>query len=144
MMILHKQTGLVIGRILLSGVFLLSGFMKVGDPLNFADRIHSFQILPDWAIHTVALGLPILEILIGVSIFIARFRGPALLSSIFLLILFSVGLLQGLIRGLEINCGCFGGLTFLDSSPEISLIRNMALMIVSLWLYREHFLKLSL
>jgi len=140
MMILNKQTGLAIGRLLLGGVFLISGFMKVGDPLSFADRIHSFQILPDWTIHTVALGLPILEIMIGVSIFIARLRGPALMTSFLLLILFSAGFLQGLIRGLEINCGCFGGFTFLDSSPEISLIRNMALIIISLWLYREHFL----
>lgn len=137
MIAFNKQIGLVVGRILLSGVFLLSGFLKVSQPLDFADRIYSFQILPEVAIHTVALGLPILELVIGVLILIPRFSGPALMTYCCLLALFSAGLLQGLIRGLEINCGCFGRLDFMDSSPEISLLRNAGLMIMALWIYKK-------
>lgn len=121
----------------LGGIFFLSGLLKIRNPLDFADRIHAFQILPDEGIPLVALGLPILEVAIGILLFLPGFVRTALMTSFFLLVMFTIGLVQAMVRDLNITCGCFGDWTFLDSQPEYAALRNLVLLILVIWIYRD-------
>ena len=57
----------------LAGIFIYAGIDKIRDPLQFADSIAAFAILPAVFINLLALGLPPFEIAMRAPV--AR-RGP--------------------------------------------------------------------
>lgn len=52
----------------LAAVFFYAGIDKLRDPLEFADSIAAFAILPATLISPLALGLPIFEVVCGVLV----------------------------------------------------------------------------
>jgi hypothetical protein len=94
---------------MLGAVFLWSGFLKVHSPLAFADSIATFQILPVPLINLMALGLPPLELLLGCLLVAGIRRREAAFGIVMLTTVFLFSLGQALVRGLEVDCGCFGG-----------------------------------
>jgi putative oxidoreductase len=115
-------------RVVVGTVFMVAGVPKMLDPQAFADSIETFQLLPSWLINFVALGLPPLEVAAG-SFFIMgwRIRGTALILFI-LTVVFALALTQGMVRGLPVDCGCFG-----SGAPSVwknafSLGRDLVLM----------------
>ena len=59
---------LLILRWIIAGVFIYAGVQKIIAPLNFADSIASFLILPNGLINLVALSLPPFEILLALAV----------------------------------------------------------------------------
>ena len=101
-------------RLILAVTFLYAGIEKLRDPLAFADSIASFQILPDALINLVALSLPVLEIFLGLMLLTDYEAGLAALTTLILMAVFIVALISALVRGLEVDCGCFG-----SSEPSV-------------------------
>ena len=98
-----RISGVVIGV-----VFIVAGLAKVGDPATFASQVHNFRMTPIWSENLIAVCLPWIEIVAGIAIVLnVRRRAGALLTS-GLMIFFTLAVLQALIRGLDIDCGCFG------------------------------------
>jgi uncharacterized membrane protein YphA (DoxX/SURF4 family) len=52
-------------RIGVGAAFVYAGAIKFGDPLQFADNIATFRVLPGFLINPLALSLPIFEVLSG-------------------------------------------------------------------------------
>ena len=92
----------------LAAVFLYAGLGKVGDPLQFADSIAAFAILPAAFISPLALSLPPFEIACAVLLVWPRTRRVGALAVVLISILFFTALLSALLRGLTLDCGCFG------------------------------------
>jgi putative oxidoreductase len=92
----------------LAAVFIYAGAEKVGDPLQFADTIAAFAILPALFINVLALGLPPFEIVSGFLLLVPRTRRIGALAAIVLSLVFFLALLSALVRGLTLDCGCFG------------------------------------
>jgi uncharacterized membrane protein YphA (DoxX/SURF4 family) len=94
----------------LGGVFFLSGLSKLGVAAAFAIIIRSYEIpMPSWLVNGMAVGLPPLELGIGVWLLIGLFtRFSAIVASILNLI-FMAGMVWAWSKGLIIDCGCFGG-----------------------------------
>jgi putative oxidoreductase len=94
-------------RLVLGGVFLYAGFVKIADPTAFAGDIAVYRVLPYFGNYLAAAVLPGLEALCGVLLIVGfRTRGAAavilLLTSVFMAALAST-----IVRGLDIDCGCF-------------------------------------
>jgi hypothetical protein len=89
-----------------AGLFIYSGVVKLLNPKSFAVIIEAFGIIPENLIGAVALGLPLIEVMAGVSLGL-DLRG-ALTATTGLIILFMVILGYGMWMGLDIDCGCFG------------------------------------
>ena len=128
-------------RLLLAGVFLYAGFLKGRDPVAFAGQVAAYQLLPYAFNYLVAATLPFVELLCGVLLLLNRRVRPALLvlfglNTVFMLALFSL-----LLRGLEIDCGCFhpGGEAGSGTSPQLALLRDAGLMlaILAAWILRQ-------
>lgn len=99
-------------RLLLAGLFLYAAWPKLLDPTEFARSITNYKVvLPivgqDY-VYLTAMFLPALEAVAAVSLFLPKFRRSAALIIAFLLALFIVLILQAVLRGLNIDCGCFG------------------------------------
>jgi len=96
-------------RLVLATVFIYAAYTKLRQPwLLFALSIDSYQLLPQWAVLTVARTLPWLELLVGLLL-VSGFglRYVALVTSAQLVIFLAV-MLRAYTKSLGIDCGCFG------------------------------------
>lgn len=119
-----------LGRVALALVFIYAGGSKMSDVTVFAGHVAAYQILPYAMNYLVAVTLPYIEFLAGLLLlFNARVR-PALvaiggMTGVFMLALGSV-----LLRGLEIDCGCFNPGEGESVSAQVALLRDVGLMIL--------------
>src|SRR5438552_12336177 len=94
--------------LIIGGLFIYAGAIKVFDPIGFANDIDNYKILP-WAISVrLAFYLPWLETLCGLGLIARRLYlgGLSLLAA--LVFIFVTATVSAKIRGLDISCGCFG------------------------------------
>jgi putative oxidoreductase len=127
-----KPAGLL--RVLLGALFLLAGGLKILDPAAFAIEIEHYQLVPWWSCALLALFLPWLEICVGIGLLTQPVWRGALAWATGLLLLFSAALLSAMLRGLSIDCGCFGRV-WQSTGTFWPLIRNLVLlgMVFLLW-----------
>lgn len=118
-------------RALVSALWLAAGVFKLADPAAFARDIGHYRLIPDLGSAAAAVYLPWLEIVLGVALWLPRFREVARGLSLVLLGVFGVALAAALVRGLDIRCGCFGE-GGPDSSAALALARNAVLALL-LW-----------
>lgn len=94
-------------RLYIGGLFVCACIHKIADPADFASTVASYEMLPHWAVNSVAIMLPWMEFWAGVFLVLGIFvRSSAMLLSMFLAV-FSVGALVNVLRGAQISCGCF-------------------------------------
>jgi putative oxidoreductase len=94
--------------LVVAAVFIYAGIDKLRDPLQFADSIAGFAILPRALINLFALALPSFEVVCGLLLLWPSTRGIASLGVVVISVIFFVALLSALLRGLTLDCGCFG------------------------------------
>jgi len=128
-----KTLFLTIARIGLGCVFLYAGILKIRDPIAFAGSVAAYKILPYSLNFLVAATLPWVEALCGTLLIIGyRVRAAAaIVASMNLLFIFLLG--STIIRGLDIDCGCFrqGGE---KTSAWIAIARDILFLTISLFL----------
>jgi uncharacterized membrane protein YphA (DoxX/SURF4 family) len=92
-------------RLALGLVFIYAGITKLSDPKAFARIISQYDLIPEPLLPVAAIGLPVLELLAGIGV-ILSVRGS--LSVMFsLLVLFVSVLWYGILKDLNVDCGCF-------------------------------------
>jgi uncharacterized membrane protein YphA (DoxX/SURF4 family) len=126
-------------RIGLAGLFIYAGVVKLVDPKAFARTVSAYGIIPDALLPVVAIGFPILETVSGIGLLFDIRGSLAVISG--LLTLFVVVLGFGVLKDLDVDCGCFGveELAKQDSLRR-ALYRDLALIgtvVPYLYLYRH-------
>lgn len=94
--------------VVLAVVFLAAAVMKLLDPDAFALSIRGYLILPPKWVPTVAIALPVFEMIWATLLLVGRQRALSRLVLLLLLSIFTAATISALWRGLNINCGCFG------------------------------------
>ena len=94
-------------RVLLGLVFLLYGLDKISQPDVFARSIANYRLVPEVFVNLMAVVLPWIEVLCGLLLIFGQWIRSAALVSGFLLVVFVIAVSITLVRGLDINCGCF-------------------------------------
>jgi putative oxidoreductase len=108
--------------LIVGGVFVSAGVLKVLDPVQFANDIDNYKTLPWFVSVRLAFYLPWLEIFCGVAV-IFRFLYRGGLSILTMSILVFIGAtIAAKARGLDITCGCFG-----HASQHWSFPQHMAI-----------------
>ncbi len=135
-------------RLSLAAVFLYAGYVKGSDPVAFAGQVAAYQLLPYAFNYLVAATLPFVELLCGGLLLLNRRVRPALLVLFGLNSVFILALISLLVRGLDIDCGCFhpGAEGDTATSPQMALLRDVGLMvlIVVAWVLRHQQFRESL
>ena len=132
----RRQTYLVLAvSLAMGGIFIYAGIDKIRDPLQFADSIAAFAILPAVFISLIALALPPFEIACGLLLLGPWTRRIGALAITLLSAVFFTALASALLRGLTLDCGCFG--TGAPSRPRmwLELVLDMALFAGALFVY---------
>ncbi len=122
-------------RLGLGVLFIYSALAKISDPDDFARAVMRYEFLPDFTIGIFSMTMPMLELLAGLSMLFTKWlRESAFLVS-GMLVMFIIALVQALVRGLEISCGCFG-VPSVGGREEIviALVRDVVLIVPAVWL----------
>lgn len=121
-------------RVLLGSLFVFSGSQKLLDPQSFVNAIIAFEILPekpDLLLQLATYGLPWSEIVAGVLLVLGLgSRGAALFITLLMLV-FTGAIVSVLVRGLDVECGCFGA--WLPSEvTSLTPVRNGIILLPAL------------
>ena len=108
---LRNKGVLLAFRLVLGGLFVYSGAVKVVEPLDFAQNIRNYQLVGQSLSFVAAIVLPWLEILAGLALILGVWTRGAALVVTGLLVFFIVLTAVTMIRGLDVDCGCFGSLS---------------------------------
>jgi putative oxidoreductase len=97
----------IVVRIVLGLVFVYAGVLKILDPVAFAGSVAAYKILPYGLNYLVAAVLPWVETICGLLL-VAGYRVKAAACIILVMnLVFMVALASTILRGLDIDCGCF-------------------------------------
>jgi uncharacterized membrane protein YphA (DoxX/SURF4 family) len=124
-------------RLLLGGVWIVAGWLKLPDPDASVRAVRAYQLLPESIVTPVGYGLPVLEICIGALLIIGLGTRIAAVISGVLLVLFIIGIASAWARGLQIECGCFGDGGYAADAAEKypwEIARDVGLLAASVWL----------
>jgi len=96
-----------LARLVLGAVFLWASLDKVVHPVELADAVANYRILPTQLVNPVALGLPFVEAVCGGCLVLGFLSDSCALISGLLALSFTLATTSALWRGLDIDCGCF-------------------------------------
>ena len=137
-----EKTTEKIARLLLSGLFIYGGALHVFDPAEMRRAIEGYQWVGGvWAI-IGAYVIPWLEVWAGVGLFFKKFRPASALIIFGLMAIFTVATIWAWIRGIDLNCGCFGHMA--GESPDDYrwlLARDVGILFLAGVIFRASFLK---
>jgi uncharacterized membrane protein YphA (DoxX/SURF4 family) len=132
----------VLARLVVGGVWLVAGALKVATPSESINAVQAYRILPSSAAEWVGVSMPAIELVVGLALVAGVFvRGAAVLSAV-LLLAYIAAIASVWSRGIKIDCGCFGGG---GADPNAAsaypweIARDSALLLASLllvWLRR--------
>jgi putative oxidoreductase len=92
-------------------VFIYAGVLKAWDPIAFTRDIQNFHLLP-WPVSVrLAFYLPWLEIVCGLALLTGYLRRGAEGILTVLIVCFIAATVAAKIRGINLDCGCFGSAT---------------------------------
>jgi len=132
----QQWVGLV-ARLVTGGVWIVAGALKLPDPAASVRAVRAYDLLPEAVVPTVGHLLPAVEIVVGVCLVLGLLTRAAAVVSSLLFLAFIVGIASAWARGLEIECGCFGGggvsANASDDYPW-EIARDVGLLVLSLWL----------
>ena len=116
-------------------VFIYAGVLKAWNPVAFSRDIQNFHILP-WPFGVrLAFYLPWLEIFCGVALLADYLRRGAVAILTLLMVIFIAATVAARVRGIDLDCGCFGSATK-NLTFSWHLVIDFALLtgLLALWL----------
>jgi len=121
--------------LVVGGIFIYAGAIKALDPLQFANDIDNYKILP-WTISVgLAFYLPWLEMFCGLALIFRLFYRGAFAILTALISIFLVATIAAKLRGLDITCGCFGHASqHWNFSAHLAVDLAILAALLALWL----------
>lgn len=119
--------------ILYAGVglfFAVAAIVKLADPEAFLSSLLTYEVFSYQFAAVLALFAPVLELLVAISLVTGVMRMGACLLTVAMLLLFIVLVGQGLVRGLEMDCGCFGS-NYLQTTTDYLLKIGQNLLLLA-------------
>jgi putative oxidoreductase len=117
-------------RIVVAVTFVVAAIPKVDDLLGFAEDIRAYQVFPVWSTHMLAALVPMIELVGAAAIVSGRDRWVrasgvvlAVLTVAFVALIASV-----IVRGIDLDCGCFGKQAEAEAVGWPTLWRDVALL----------------
>ena len=128
-----------VARLLVGGVFVVAGALKLPDPAAAVRAVRAYRLLPEALVAPVAFGLPAVEIAVGLALLAGVFVRTAAIASAVLLAVFIAAVGSAWARGLQIDCGCFGNggqVAAGQTAYPAEILRDIALLLAALALAR--------
>ena len=128
----------LLARLILGGVLIVAGALKIGNLQKSAMSVRAYEMLPIWLANFFGYALPWVEIgigallILGVAVRIMGALGALIMLS------FIIAIAQAWVRGLSIDCGCFGGGGTIDPEDTkylSTILRDIGFLALGVFLY---------
>lgn len=113
-------------RLYLAYIWFDSGWPKLMDSAGTVRSVRAFQILPEALVPAFGYALPVVELALGVLLLVGLFTRWAAAATALMMAVFLAGIASAWIRGLSIDCGCFGNTGSYVADPVPGYIRDLA------------------
>jgi len=124
-------------RLGLSAVWLVSGLLKISDPGQTYLAVQAYDVLPGSMVSPVATALPLVEIVLGLLLLVGLLTRLAGVAAVLLVLVLLAAITQAWVRGLTIDCGCFGGGGEVDQGQTNygwEILRDLGFLVLACWL----------
>jgi uncharacterized membrane protein YphA (DoxX/SURF4 family) len=119
-------------------IFLYASWGKILDPAGFARMVQNYQLLAPALVHPVAVVLPWVEAVCGLSLVSGAWAGGGLAVFSALMAAFAAALALNAVRGIDVECGCFSVAAGAGSGQVVeALVRDVVILAVALWALRH-------
>lgn len=120
-------------RLIIGGIFVYASIDKISNPGEFAKAVKNYDMLPLNLVNIMAILIPMVELVAGLMLIFGIYVKGSAASISILLVVFLIALTQALVRGLDINCGCFSlDTTSSKSDIVIRIVEDIFLLMGSL------------
>ncbi|MBI5102710.1 MAG: DoxX family membrane protein [Nitrospirae bacterium] len=123
---------LILARLLIGGIFLISGLAKISDPARFILTLREFRLFPEVIVPLAAIWLPWLEVLLGLCVLLGILQRTSALLLACLNAGFLAAIVSVMARGIVVDCGCFGMLADMLGLPDMAdmkaVVRNVVII----------------
>jgi uncharacterized membrane protein YphA (DoxX/SURF4 family) len=124
-------------RLLIAGILLFSAYPKLLDPQGFAINLSAYQLWGKQIIALLALYVPVLEFVVGISLLWNRLYPDALVGVMVLFFGFVFHIVWAMYMGLDLNCGCFGGDYSQVTNLPVLLVLDSFIIMVAMALFQS-------
>ena len=128
-----------VARLVLGGVLVAAGALKIPHPDKSAMAVRAYELLPTSIATVFGYSLPWVEVGIGLLLIVGVAVKINAAIGTFLMVLFVIAISQAWARGLSIDCGCFGNGGQIDPSKTRYLeeiLRDIGLAIAGLFAWK--------
>lgn len=134
----------VLARLILGLTYLVAGVDKSQNLAITQQATRAFQILPYDLANAWGVFMPFFEIILGVLLIIGLLTRWTAIAGGALMAVFIAGIISVWVRGISIDCGCFGGggATGATQYP-LDIARDVGLLACAIWLVVFPLTKLS-
>jgi uncharacterized membrane protein YphA (DoxX/SURF4 family) len=94
-------------RVGLAGVLAWASIPKIANPDAAVISVRAYRLLPEAAVHTVAWGLPFIELALAALLLAGIATRSAATAAGALMVIYVAAIASAWARGLRIDCGCF-------------------------------------
>jgi uncharacterized membrane protein YphA (DoxX/SURF4 family) len=98
----------LVARFVVGGLFIYAAYGKILDPMQFAKEVQAYELVPLVATNAIAIVLPWIELVAGLLLVTGIWRAEARLLVFLMMLGFTFGKVSVEVRGMDIDCGCFG------------------------------------
>ena len=137
----------LLARLILGGVLFAAGYLKVGKADESQMAVRAYEMLPIPIANILGLILPFIEVVIGALLILGALTRVMAALGGFTMIVFIIAIAQAWARGLNIDCGCFGGGGAVEPGQTKYLqeiLRDIGLVFLAAYLIRYPTTKFSL
>ena len=129
----------LLSRLTLGGVLFAAGWLKLFHPAKSQMAVRAYELLPISIANFLGIVLPWLEVAIGLTLILGiAVRFSAIIGG-GLMVVFILAISQASLRGLSIDCGCFGGGGTVEPGQTkylSEIFRDAGLALLALYLIR--------
>ncbi len=120
-------------QLFLGGFYVVAGAVKIVDPAKFAEAIANYRIIPHAGLNIMAITLPWIEVVAGLCLAVGIWRMASVWLINAMTVVFIIAISSAVVRGLSIECGCFGTVGG-RRVGEKAIAEDVGLLLAGLWL----------
>jgi putative oxidoreductase len=120
-------------RWILGATFIYASYYKIMTPADFAKVLYGYNLFPGFLINLIAVILPFVELISGLSLILGIYPRSAALIINGLLLAFIFILTINILRGHEFDCGCFSANK--TGSPNLMVARDVIYLLMGLQVF---------
>ncbi|MBD3170628.1 MAG: DoxX family membrane protein [candidate division Zixibacteria bacterium] len=122
-------------RVILGAAFIYASIDKIIHPAEFAKIIHYYRLLPGYLINFWAIVLPWIELAAGLFLVLGLYREGSLSIVTLLLVVFMIAIGINIIRGVNLQCGCFTVSPDAKADAWGTFVRDSWLLAAAIFVY---------